>query len=252
MSTQKRRARDEKHPGGQGSAWRTAWEWAKSIAFAILLFLIIRTFLIQAFKIPTGSMEDTLLVGDFLLVNKVVYGAHVPFTGSRLPGFDEPERGDIVVFKYPGDPRQDYVKRIVAVGGDTVEMRDKVLHINGEPQKEPYVRYNGGLERSGFDEPLRESFRWQLRYLVTGDSREVRESYRPTRDTWGPLVVPPGKYFVMGDNRDDSFDSRFWGFIDREAIRGQPLIIYFSKEEEAGILPMPWEIRLSRIGHIIQ
>lgn len=230
-----------------GSFGKVAWEWTKSIAVAFVLFLLIRTFLVQAFKIPTGSMEDTLLIGDFLLVNKAVYGAQIPGTHVRLPGFDEIERGDIVVFVYPDpyneyDPDPDYVKRVVGLPGDTLEMEEKALYVNGERQVEPYVRHLDGV-----DDQYRPQFAWQRQFLAPGV--EV-EQYRPSRDDWGPIVVPPEHYFVMGDNRDNSADSRYWGYVDSEAIKGQPLIVYFSKNTGK---PIPWidEIRFGRIGNLI-
>ncbi|HYO46162.1 MAG TPA: signal peptidase I, partial [Gemmatimonadota bacterium] len=179
---------------------RVAWEWTKSIAVAFVLFLVIRTFLVQAFKIPTGSMEDTLLIGDFLLVNKAVYGAQIPGTHYRLPGFTGIHRRDIVVFEYPDpyneyDPDPDYVKRVVGIPGDRLEMRDKVLYVNGEPQDENYANYIDGS-----DTQYRPQFAWQRQHVAPGvDS----ETYRPSRDDWGPIVVPPAHYFVMGDNRDN-------------------------------------------------
>lgn len=232
----------------ESSLRRGAWEWAKSIAVAFVLFIVIRTFLIQAFKIPTGSMEDTLLIGDFLLVNKVVYGAQIPGTGYRLPGFSEIERGDIIVFVYPDpyneyEPNPDYVKRVLGMPGDTLSMRNKVLTVNGQTLREPYTRHVDGL-----DDQYRPQFAWQRGFLTPDvDS----DAYRPSRDNWGPIVVPPASYFVMGDNRDNSADSRYWGFVPEEAIKGRPLIVYFSKES-AG--PIPWidEIRFGRIGDLIR
>jgi signal peptidase I len=199
---------------------------------AFVLFIVIRTFLIQAFKIPTGSMEDTLLIGDFLLVNKVVYGAQIPGTGYRLPGFSEIGRGDIVVFVYPDpyneyEPDPDYVKRVLGMPGDTLSMRNKVLSVNGETLREPYARHVDGL-----DDQYRPQFAWQRGFLTP----EVDfDGYRPSRDNWGPIVVPSASYFVMGDNRDNSADSRYWGFVPQEAIKGQPLIVYFSKESAGPI-----------------
>ncbi|MBW3661054.1 MAG: signal peptidase I [Gemmatimonadetes bacterium] len=245
--TEKKRRTPPRRTVEDGSFGKVAWEWTKSLAVAFVLFLLIRTFLVQAFKIPTGSMEDTLLIGDFLLVNKAVYGAQIPGTHVRLPGFDEVKRGDIVVFVYPDpyneyDPDPDYVKRIVGAPGDTIEMREKALYVNGERQVEPYVRHVDGL-----DEQYRPQFKWQSRFLAPGVDPEA---YRPSRDDWGPLVVPPGHYFVMGDNRDNSADSRYWGFVPELAIKGQPLIVYFSKDTGK---PIPWldEIRFGRIGSLI-
>lgn len=228
-----------------GSFTRAVWEWTKSVAIALVLFLVIRTFLVEAFKIPTGSMENTLLVGDFLLVNKVVYGAEIPGTGLRLPGYAEPRRNDIVVFTPPHDPGKNYVKRLVGLPGDTLAMRNKVLYINGVPQDEPWVRHI-----DPYGDATHPDMAWQKRYLAPG---VPREDYRPTRDNWGPIVVPPGKYFVLGDNRDNSEDSRYWGFIDRHAIKGQPLIIYYSFDPQA-LDPFPWiqDIRWGRIGGSIR
>ncbi len=226
---------------------RVAWEWTKSIAVAFVLFLVIRTFLVQAFKIPTGSMEDTLLVGDFLLVNKAVYGAQIPGTHYRLPAFSDVHRHDIIVFQYPDpyneyDPDPDYVKRVVGVAGDTLRMADKVLYVNGRRQDEPYVHYQDGV-----DDQYRPQFAWQRRYLAPGVDPE---RYRPSRDNWGPIVVPPEHYFVMGDNRDNSADSRYWGFVPAAAVKGRPLIVYFSKET-ASPIPAPSQIRFGRIGDLI-
>lgn len=227
------------------STGRWAWEWAKSILIALALFLVIRTFLVEAFRIPTGSMEKTLLVGDFLLVNKAIYGANIPGLGLRTPAFDSPERGDIVVFEPPHEPGKNYVKRLVGLPGDTLEMRDKVLYLNSEPQIEPYVQHT---DVSGFDMPI--PVAWQRQYLLPGiDPMQ----YRATRDNWGSIVVPEGKYFVLGDNRDDSEDSRYWGFVDRNAIKGQPLFIYYSfNPNTLRVLPWISEIRWDRIGSVIQ
>ena len=180
---------------------------------AVVLFLVIRTFLVEAFRIPTGSMEKTLLVGDFLLVNKAVYGAQVPGTKLELPAFSSPKRGDIIVFTPPHEPGKNYVKRLVGMPGDTLAMRDKVLYINGVPQVEPYVQHT---DPSGQSIHVPDMY-WQRNYLAPGVDPE---QYRPTRDNWGPIVVPEGRYFVLGDNRDDSEDSRYWGFIDDAAIKG--------------------------------
>jgi signal peptidase I len=227
---------------------RVAWEWTKSIAVAFVLFLLIRTFLLQAFKIPTGSMEETLLIGDFLLVNKAVYGAQVPGTEMRLPGYRHIRRGDIVVFTYPDpyneyDPDPDYVKRVVGLPGDTLAMRDKVLYVNGIAERELYIQYLDGL-----DQQYRPQFAWQREHLAPGVEPD---EYRPSRDNWGPIVVPPAHYFAMGDNRDNSADSRYWGFVPELAIKGKPLLVYFSKDSRH---PIPWvsEIRFERIGDLIR
>ncbi len=230
---------------GSISAGRWMWEWFKAITTAIVLFLLIRTFLFEAFKIPTGSMENTLLVGDFLLVNKAVYGAEIPGAGARLPSFALPQRGDVIVFLPPHDPTKNYVKRLVGMPGDTLEMRDKVLYRNGEPQVEPYARYI-----DSFSDPSDPRMAWQTPYLVAG--RRSWRSYRPTRDNWGPLVVPAGKFFALGDNRDNSEDSRYWGFLDAHSIRGRPMFVYYSFQRD--LSPLAWltSIRWQRIGDVIR
>ncbi|MDX1579839.1 MAG: signal peptidase I, partial [Gemmatimonadota bacterium] len=215
---------------------------------ALVLFLFVRTFLIEAFQIPTSSMENTLLVGDFLLVNKVAYGAEIPGVEFELPGYDRPGRGDVVVFEPPEaaaqPPRTNYVKRIVGIPGDTLAMRDGVLYRNGVRVPEPYARRDGG---SDVRNPR---FRWQRRFLPDG-GRSRR--YRPSRDNWGPLVVPPDGYFVMGDNRENSEDSRYWGFVERDAIKGRPLLIYYSYDRrDAGSLRWLTRIRWERIFDAIQ
>ena len=227
------------------STGRWLWEWVKSISVAILLFLVIRTFAVEAFKIPTGSMEKTLLVGDSLLVNKAVYGAQVPFTGLRLPAFDRPERGDVVVFEYPRDRTKNYVKRVVGLPGDTLTMRNGELYVSGEKQTEEYVQH---IQPGGdYYDP---QFEWQHDYLAKGTNPAT---YRPTRDDWGPIAVPSGKYFVMGDNRDNSQDSRYWGFVDRSLIKGSPLFIYYSFDRSK-LRPLPWltEVRWDRVGNMVR
>jgi signal peptidase I len=224
----------------KGGVARWAWEWTKSIVIAFSLFLLIRTFLVEAFRIPTGSMENTLLVGDFLLVNKAVYGAQVPLTRTHLPAFDDPSRGDVVVFVPPHEPDKNYVKRLIGVAGDTLEMRNKTLYRNGQPQTESYVRHTDPE-----NDVYAPSMYWQCEFVPNGTGRECR----PTRDNWGPVVVPTGKYMMLGDNRDDSEDSRYWGFVERNAIKGRPLFIYYSFDA-ATLRPFPWltHIRWGRIG----
>ncbi len=225
---------------------RWLWDWVKSISAAILLFLVIRTFAVETFTIDSGSMENTLLVGDFLIVNKAAYGAEVPFTDIRLPGIGDPARGDIVVLEPPLERWQaPYVKRIVGLQGDELAMRDGVLYVNGASQYEEYVQR---IESSGdYYDPR---FEWQRDYLAP--NVDIGE-YRPTRDRWGPIVVPAGKYFVMGDNRDNSEDSRHWGFVDRALIKGQTLFIYYSFDRSR-LRPVPWltDVRWSRIGDLIR
>lgn len=226
-------------------------EYTEALIVAGIAALIIKTFVIQAFRIPSGSMEDSLLVGDFLLVNKFIYGAQIPFTDARLPAFRDPKPGDVIVFQYPEDPTKDYIKRCIAIEGQTVEIRDKVVYVDGNPQP---------LPASG-------------KHLY---SDILPESISP-RDNWGPEVVPPGHLFMMGDNRDNSTDSRFWGALDRRLLRGQAFILYMSWEFQQGdpellwtldtpvsslfsliyvvaydIVHAPWRIRWGRIGHLIQ
>ncbi len=220
--------------------------WMRSLGMALVLFLIIRTFLIEAFQIPSGSMERTLLAGDFLFVNKAVYGAQIPGTHARLPGFESPHRGDVIVFAYPKNPELNYVKRVIGAPGDTVEMRSGDVRVNGRRLREAYVqRVDPG--RDVYDP----EFNWQRDYLVAGAS--AARDYHPTRDNWGPLRVPASKYFVLGDNRDNSADSRYWGFVDAAAVKGRPLVVYFSYDREAhDALPWLTDIRWHRLGSIIR
>lgn len=220
------------------------WDWTRSILVAFALFVLVRTFVVEAFRIPTGSMENTLLVGDFLLVNKAVYGAEIPGTDLRLPAFTEPHRGDVVVFTPPHDLTKNYVKRLVGLPGDTLEMRDKELYLDGVPVDEPYVHYIDGR-----GDAVHPDMAWQSNHLIARSGR----TYHPTRDNWGPLVVPVGKYFMLGDNRDNSEDSRYWGFVPREAIHGRPWFVYYSFDS-ALPGPLPWlrDVRWGRIGEAIR
>jgi signal peptidase I len=222
---------------------RWAWEWARSIVFALVLLLFIRTFLVEAFRIPTGSMENTLLIGDFLLVNKAVFGAQIPILRAHLPAFAQPRRGEVVVFVPPHDPGKYYVKRLIGMPGDTVEMRDKQLYVNYRRQFEPYAYFGGN---SG--DAYAMSMFWQCEYRPA----HARRRCRPTRDNWGPVVVPTGRFLMLGDNRDDSEDSRYWGFVERSAIKGRPLFIYYSFDaSKPRALPWLTEIRWNRIGGAI-
>jgi len=224
---------------------RTAWEWCRSVLIAFALFLVIRAFVVEAFKIPTASMENTLLVGDFLVVNKAVYGAGVPGTSLHFPAFAALERGDVIVFTPPHDSGKNYVKRVVGTPGDVLEMRAKKLYLNHLAHDEPYVRHV---------DPRRDEFHpdmgWQADFLT--DGRDPA-SYRPTRDNWGPIRVPEDSYFVLGDNRDNSEDSRYWGFVDRDSVRGRPWFVYYSfdpsSDEEAAWLK---EVRWGRIGGLVR
>jgi signal peptidase I len=223
-----------------------ALEWIKSIAVAVVLFLFIRTFLIQAYSIPSPSMENTLLVGDYLMANNALFGATLPFTDVRLPAMRDPRHGEIVVFRPTyNDPIQDVVKRVVGLPGDTLEMRGQTVLRNGKPLREPYARYTGGPDESlDFQNPRATALHREA--LAPGVDPAA---YRPTRNHWGPIVVPAGHYFMMGDNRDQSLDSRFMGFIPREVIRGKPLFIYFSYDKLADS-PFPAFITAARWGRI--
>lgn len=201
-----------------------AWGWAKSIAIALAVWLVLSTFLVKAFRISSGSMERTLLVGDFLFVNKALYGAEVPLVGGRLPGVREPRRDDIVVFRSPIEDSI-LVKRLIGVPGDTVGMVAGALSRNGRPVQEPYVQHLGSGDPEPPDPEMR---RWQLPFFAGKDSA----GYQPTSRDWGPLVVPRDSFFMLGDNRDGSRDGRFWGFVPRRNIQGSPMIIYFSYDPE--------------------
>jgi signal peptidase I len=217
------------------------WEWAKILAVSVLLFFFLRTFFVEAFKIPSGSMERTLLVGDFLLVNKLAYGAEVPFTHRRLPKLREPQDGDVIVFEWPEDPTKNFVKRLVGLPGDTLEMRDGKLMRNGRMLNEPYV-----LHTDPDMDPAPEDFRWQRDYVVKTANATV--GYHPSRNNWGPLVVPTGNYFVLGDNRDNSLDSRYWGFVADSLVKGRPFVIYYSYAPDSVDFAWLTRIRWQRVG----
>ncbi len=222
-----------------------AREYLEAILVAVALALFLRTFVVQAFSIPTGSMENTLLAGDFLLANKIVYGARIPFTDARLPGFRNPEPGDIVIFQYPVNPDRDFIKRVVAGPGQEVEIRDKILYVDGKRAVDPPL--------SKYTDPV---------ILPASSPAGVRDNMRLSR-------VPEGHYFVMGDNRDNSEDSRYWSFLDKGRIRAQANVIYWSWTPDPGapafenILSIPkiafynlihgfGRARWSRIGRIVR
>lgn len=187
----------------------TVREYFESIVIAVILALFIRTFVVQAFKIPTGSMENNLLIGDHLLVNKFVFGPSETALERALLPIGTVHRGDVIVFKYPEEPERDFIKRVIGLPGETLELRQKKVYINGTPLDEPYVHF---LEPPGGETSMHEF-----------TSYDVRERY-------GPVTVPPNQYFVMGDNRDNSQDSRYWGFLSRDYIKGKALVIYWSYE----------------------
>ncbi len=201
-------------------------EYIEAIVVAILLALFIRSFVVQAFKIPSGSMLPTLKIGDYLLVNKFIYGIKNPLNGKTLIPVSTPERGDIVVFRYPKDPSIDYIKRVVGIPGDTIVMKDKHLFINDKEVVDPHAWIS---------------------------SPEVLPKSDSVRDNFGPVIVPKGHLFVMGDNRDNSYDSRFWGFVDEREVLGQAFILYWSWDMKEPLLSVARlaSIRWGRIANII-
>lgn len=204
----------------------------EALVIAVILALFIRAFVVQAFKIPSGSMKNTLLVGDYILVNKFIYGVKIPFTDFTIIPIKDPQRGDIIVFKYPKDPSKDYIKRVVGIGGDKVEIRDKKVYVNGELQKSEFALFvdphilPDGLECR--DDPI-------------SGMRSVG-----CRDNMDQFTVPENELFVMGDNRDSSNDSRYWGFVDKSAVRGKALLIYWSWDKQKR-----FGLRWNRLGHLI-
>lgn len=221
----------------------TDWllDWAKSLAVAFLIFLVLRTFLIQTFVITSGSMEDTLLVGDFLAISRAAYGPRIPGTEQHLPGYEDFDHGEVIVFRPPHDPDIDVVKRIVGLPGDTVAMRGGILYRDGRAVVEPYVKHTDVPENDVRDAWMD----WQLPFLLPSARPE---GFRPSRDEWGPVVVPAGKLLMLGDNRDDSIDSRYWGFLDQSEVKGKTLFKYFSYDSES-LRPFPWitQIRWERL-----
>jgi signal peptidase I len=193
-------------------------EWVEAILWAVLLAMVIRTCVVQSFKIPSGSMEDTMLIGDYLLVNKFIYGIRVPFTDYRMHNVRAPERGDVIVFKYPVDPSKDFIKRVIGLPGDTIEIKDKQVYVNGTLYHNPHE--------------------------VHKDSQILPGGSSP-RDNLGPIKVPADSYFVMGDNRDNSYDSRFWGFVKYSNLVGMAMIKYWSWDKTT------WHVRWERIGRLI-
>ncbi len=191
----------------------------EAILVAIVIALFIRTFVVQAFKIPSGSMKQTLQIGDHILVNKFIYGVKVPYLHETIIPLKKPRRGDIIVFKYPVDPHKDFIKRVIGIPGDEIEIRDKKLYVNQKRVNHDYGVYT--------------------------DSRILSANVRP-RDNFGPVTVPQHSLFVMGDNRDESFDSRFWGFVDYKALNGKAFIIYWSWDKEN------FGVRWDRLGQILK
>lgn len=232
-----------------------AWENTKSIIGAVLIFLFVRIFLVEAYRIPSSSMVPTLLVGDWLFVNKLVYGPHIPFVDINLPGYAKPKRQDVVVFVSPPQPDNGddttptLVKRLWGMPGDTIYMRQGVLSINGAPYPQGAAFAQNETQPDGPDP----HFAWQRAYGLT-NTRFGSAPAEPTHDNWGPLLVPPDHYFMMGDNRYNSKDSRYWGFVPRKNFRGRPLFVYYSYDPDAGLdyFRAITEIRWNRIGHWIR
>jgi signal peptidase I len=203
-------------------------EYFESLVIAVALALFVRTFVFQAFKIPTGSMEPNLLVGDHLIVNKMIFAPTL--TGlerALLPGRDV-RRGDIVVFKYPEDPERDFIKRVIGLPGERLELRRKKIYINGKPLDEPYTHF--------LEPPAPEG---------SPKKDDVREEY-------GPVTIPAGQYFMMGDNRDNSQDSRFWGFLPHSYLKGQALFIYFSFKENGSLSNFFSDVQWGRLLHRVR
>lgn len=181
-------------------------EWVETFLVAGILAYFIQSFVIQAFKIPSGSMLETLQLSDHLFANKFVYGTKIPFTNKKILVLRQVQRGDIVIFKYPLDPKKDFVKRCIGLPGDTIEIRQKVLYRNKQRVEEPFIIHKDS--RVFPNDPV---LPYELRI----------------RDNFGPIVVPPGEYFMMGDNRDNSSDSRYWGFLPEKNIKGKAWFIYW-------------------------
>ena len=186
---------------------------------AVILALFIRTFVVQPFKIPSESMLNTLLVGDHLLVNKFLYGIKLPFSDKVVIPVQDIERRDVIVFEYPVDPDKDFIKRVIGLPGDTIEIRKKQVFVNGKLLNEPYARFT--------------------------DRIIIPAGVQP-RDNLGPITVPKGKLFVMGDNRDQSYDSRFWGFVSKAKVKGKAFVIYWSWNARH------WSVRWNRLIHWIR
>ncbi len=186
-----------------------AWENIKFIASTLLMVIVVMTSVGQAYKVPSGSMENTLLIGDFIIANKMIYGSKLPFINYRLPAIRDPKPGDVIIFRWPGDGRTPYVKRCVAVGGQVLEIRDKKLYVDGKLVPD-------APEAKHIDAHIKPR-------PVSGED---------SRDNWGPYIVPKDCIFMMGDNRDNSYDSRFWGPVKKDLIIGRPEIIHWSWKED--------------------
>lgn len=227
----------------------TAREYAESIGIAVLVALFLRSFVVEAFRIPSGSMIPTLQVGDHIFVNKFIYGVRIPWTDIKLGmGWRKPERGEVIVFKFPRDPAKDFIKRIVGIEGDVIEVRQDILYVNGNPvervkQSKAVCEYD--------DKVSEESERWEHRFCTAYRETLGRRSFTTIYDvgvperSWPQVRVPPGNVFVMGDNRDNSHDSRYWGFVPASLIKGRAMVIWWSSGQPEGI-------RLKRMGRTVQ
>jgi signal peptidase I len=246
------------------------WENFKSLAGAVAIYLVVKTLFVEAFRIPSGSMIPTLLVGDWLFVNKLAYGPTIPFTNKHLPGYTNPKHNDVVVFVSPNqpdeaqagrDPTPTLVKRLIGMPGDTLYMRNGLLHLNGIQQRQGRAAEANPKGDPNSIDPL---FSWQHTIEIK-NSRFGPPPAQPTHDNWGPLVIPANHYFMMGDNRYCSKDSRYWGLVPRNNVRGRPLFVYYSyvpgpgpeDNECSGQIsdrPLPFisNIRWGRIGHVIR
>jgi len=203
----------------KGKLKSKVYEYAEAIIIAILIAVVIRTFVVQAYKIPSRSMVPTLLVGDHILVNKFIYGVKIPVLRKAIIPVTNPQRGDIVVFIYPNDRSKDYIKRVIGLSGDKIEIKNKITFINGKKYSDAYGIYSDNVIYPGSMQP---------------------------RDNFGPVTVPPESLFVMGDNRDESADSRFWGFVDLKDVEGKAFIIYWSWNREEN------NLRWQRLGSILR
>ncbi|OYD17586.1 signal peptidase I [candidate division WOR-3 bacterium JGI_Cruoil_03_44_89] len=218
--------------------------WLLDLLYIVVAVLFIRAYVIQAYKIPTGSMEDTLLIGDFLFATKFNFGLQVPFQNKMVFKWSRPKRGEIIIFKYPLE-HKDFVKRCVAIAGDTVEIRNKVLYVNGERVDEPYVVHK---DRRMFP-PLEVNDLKRYQKLWEDDNFLNAGGY--VRDNFGPVEVPEGTVFLMGDNRDNSYDSRYWGPLPYDNLRGRPFMIHWSWEKGIPMYKLMRKIRWDRIGMIV-
>lgn len=219
--------------------------WTKPLIVVALLFVILRAFVVDTFIVTSESMENTLQVGDIFVVNRVAAGSKIPFLNIRIPGYRELQRGDVLLFDPPPSNfmRGKIVKRLIGLPGDTLEMRSRILYLNGKVQEEPYVHHTDEGDRRHF------WMQWQKKSLLPGLDTLT---YSPTRDNWGPLVIPNGRYFMMGDNREASIDSRHWGTVERRRLKGWAIFVCFSYDRESDRL-FPWltQIRWRRIGESI-